>query len=230
MSTQLKPIKIYAKWGPNPAKVATLLKELGVPHEAEDIRIADVKKESYTAINPNGRVPSIYDPNTDLTLWESGAIIEYLIERYDPENRVSFKPGTNEYYHAKQWLFFQASGQGPYYGQATWFSTYHSERLQSAIDRYVNEVNRVAGVINGHLEKQKKEHGDKGDGPWLVGGKMSYADIAFVSWQYYITYHVPKIKYNEAKYPYFAEWLNKMRNVESIKTVNDAYLKESYPL
>lgn len=93
-----------------------ILEELGVPYEAEAVPMTDIKKPEYLAINPNGRLPSIYDPNTAITLWESGAIVEYLIERYDTERKLSFEPGTAESYHAKQWLFFQASRQGPYYG------------------------------------------------------------------------------------------------------------------
>lgn len=79
MST-IKPIKVWGKGGPNPPKVAILLEELGVPYEAIAVPLADVKKPEYLAVNPNGHLPSIYDPNTDLTLWESGAIVEYLIE------------------------------------------------------------------------------------------------------------------------------------------------------
>lgn len=53
-------------------------------------------KESYLSINPNGRVTAIEDPTTDITLWESGAIIEYLIETYDKQHAISFAPGTKE--------------------------------------------------------------------------------------------------------------------------------------
>ncbi|KAJ6088361.1 hypothetical protein N7486_009622 [Penicillium sp. IBT 16267x] len=70
---------------------------------------------------PNGRLPAIYDPNTDLRLWESGAIVEYLVERYDTSRKISFESGSMEAQLARQWLFFQASGQGPYYGQACRF-------------------------------------------------------------------------------------------------------------
>lgn len=45
-------------------------------------------------------------------------MVEYLIERYDTEHKLSFPQGTAEYYACKQWLYFQVSGQGPYYGQA----------------------------------------------------------------------------------------------------------------
>lgn len=71
------------------------------------------------------------------------------------------------------------SGQGPYYGQAVWFTKWHPEQIQSAKERYYNEIKRVTSVLNGHLKTQ-----DKGtDGPWLVGGKCSYADLAMFQWQ-----------------------------------------------
>ena len=53
------------------------------------------KAEWFTAINPNGRVPAIVDPNTGLTLWESGAIVEYLVETYDKEGKLTV-PDTRE--------------------------------------------------------------------------------------------------------------------------------------
>jgi len=75
-NSSLKPIKIYGQAGPNPPKVAILAAELDLPHEIVPIAFPDLKKPEYLAININGRMPSIYDPNTDITLWESGAIIE----------------------------------------------------------------------------------------------------------------------------------------------------------
>jgi glutathione S-transferase len=49
-----------------------------------------MKKAPYVLINPNGRVPAIEDPNTGITLWESGATIEYLIETYDPQHKIKW--------------------------------------------------------------------------------------------------------------------------------------------
>lgn len=91
-----------------------MLKELGLPYEAKAISFPDLKQPSYLAINPNGRMPAIHDPNTNLTLWESGAILEYLVEKYDTQHRISFEPGTNESYLAKQWIFFQSRSH-PYH-------------------------------------------------------------------------------------------------------------------
>ncbi|KAK4118004.1 putative glutathione S-transferase Ure2-like protein [Parathielavia appendiculata] len=207
----LKPIKVWGKGGPNPPKVAILLEELGLPYEAIPVPLSDVKKPDYTAINPNGRLPSIYDPNTDLTLWESGAIIEYLIEKYDPEHKLSFPAGTPESYHAKQYLFFQVSGQGPYYGQAAWFQAFHQEKLPSAIERYVGEVNRVTGVLEGILKKKAEEAGGSGaDGPWLVGNKYSFADLVFVSWQTIITKLISTEQYNPEDYPHVKGWIDRI--------------------
>lgn len=106
MST-LQPIKIFGRGGPNPPKVALLCEGIGLPYETISKQFSDLKKPDYLEINPNGRIPAIHDPNTGLTLWESGAIIEYLVEKYDKEQKMSFAPGSNEAYLAKQWLCFQ---------------------------------------------------------------------------------------------------------------------------
>ena len=218
MSSQIKPIKVWGQGGPNPPKVAVILAELGLPHEINPIPFSEVKKPDYLAINPNGRIPAIQDPNTNLTLWESGAILEYLIERYDTEHRLSFAPGTPESYLAKQWLYFQVSGQGPYYGQAVWFKRYHPEQVPSAVERYVKEINRVSGVLDKHLAQQKQEHGGS-DGPWLVGNKLSYADLAFVPWQGLLGRVLGKDEYNDDDYPHVKEWIGKMMSRETVKEV-----------
>jgi glutathione S-transferase len=61
----------------------------------------------------------IEDPNTDLVLWELGAILQYLIEQYDPNNTLTYTT-LKEKHHLSQWLHFQMSGQGPYWGVAGW--------------------------------------------------------------------------------------------------------------
>lgn len=216
MGSSSKPIKLFGQHGPNPSKVMIILEELQIPYEKIPVPISEVKKPEFTAVNPNGRIPAIEDPNTGITIWESGAIIEYLIERYDTQHKISFAPGTPEAWHAKQWLFFQTTGQGPYYGQAAWFKKYHPEHLPSALKRYVDEMKRITGVLDGWLAKQKQVHGS-GDGPWLVGNKLSYADISFVSWQEVISILIQKEDYDVDEFPLVKEWLDKMHKKESVK-------------
>ena len=216
----LKPVKVYGHAGPNPPKVHIILDELNIPKEEQVIAFSDVKKPEYLAINPNGRLPAIYDPNTDLTLWESGAILEYLIEQYDKDHKLSFVPGSKEAYHAKQWLYFQTTGQGPYYGQGVWFTKFHPEKLQSAIDRYVNEIKRVTGVLESHLAKQKEAFGGGAgfDGPWLVGNKLSFVDFAFVPWQIVAVKVFGESKqFDDTEFPLVKEWIGKLQARESVK-------------
>ena len=63
------------------------------------------------------------DPNTDLTLWESGAIVQYLIEQYDTEKKLTYT-ALKEKNLLNQWLMFQMSQQGPYYGQVGWYASH----------------------------------------------------------------------------------------------------------
>jgi glutathione S-transferase len=225
----MQPLKLYGGiLGPNPLKVAIILGVLQLPYETEVIMPDQLKTPTYEAINPNGRLPSLYDPNTEITLWESGAIIEYLIERYDTEEprKLSFPPGSADAEHARQWLYFQTSGQGPYYGQGYWFMRHHAEKVPSAIERYVNEAKRVTAVLDRWLAKQKQIYQDQpGDGPWLVGNRMSYADLAFISWQ-----RTPRSTFVEAgfdvdSFPHEKDWFECMTSHEDVKAVLDASLK-----
>ncbi|OJT02793.1 Glutathione S-transferase 1 [Trametes pubescens] len=160
--------------GPNPLKVAVVLEELGLEYDLVKVNIwtGEHKKPEYLKLNPNGRVPALVDhSNGDFTIWESDAILLYLVEKYDKEHKLSVAD-VNEKFKLIQWLFFQASGQGPYFGQAVWFMKYHQEKIPSAIERYQKEILRVLGVLESVLSKQE----------WLVGGKLTVADISFITW------------------------------------------------
>lgn len=210
MPSSLKTIKLYGKGSVNPPKVALVLTLLDIPFESVSVPVSVMKEPEYTSINPNGRIPSIYDPNTDLTLWESGAIVEYLIEKYDVEHKFSFAPGSKESYWAKQWFFYQATGQGPYYGQSVVFKKF--QPIPEAAARYVKEINRVSGVLEGWLAKQRSEYGNTPgfDGPWLVANKFTYADLAFIIWQTTVGMVLTKEEYSDDNFPEVKEWLERM--------------------
>ncbi|KAL8994187.1 MAG: hypothetical protein Q9188_007138 [Gyalolechia gomerana] len=116
---------------------------------------------------------AIKDPNEGVVLWESCAIIRYLIEKYDKKNTLSYDT-VPEKYLLDQWLFFQASGQGPYYGQAGWFNMFHPEKIPSAQHRYIDQTKRVVGVLDQALGQSKSG--------WLVGDKCTYVDLSFFMW------------------------------------------------
>lgn len=186
-----------------------VLEELEIPYVHQLVLFKDMKKEPFESINPNGRVPAIEDPNTGITLWESGAIIEYLVDTYDKENKISFANGSKDFYLAKQWLHFQMSGQGPYFGQAVWFTRFHPEKLQSAIDRYTKEVHRVTGVLDRALQGKQ----------FLVGDKFSYVDAAFVPW-YLIA--PAALEFDMEEFPNAKEWLKRVQERGAIaKSIQD---------
>lgn len=115
----IKPITLHAHTsGPNPWKVVIILQELELPYTLVYETPATIKAAPYTDVNPNGRVPAIRDPNTGITLWESGAIVEYLVENYDTEQKISHGSQSPEKWLEKQFLYFQVSGQGPYFGKS----------------------------------------------------------------------------------------------------------------
>ena len=186
--------------GPNPWKVTGFLNELGISYETRYLTMKEAKQTPFLTINPNGLVPVIEDPNTGITLWDSGAILEYLAEIYDTHFQFSFPADTVEFYHVKQWLYFQMSGQSPSYGQAVWFLRHHPENLPSVQERYKNEMRRVTGVLEKYLEGRQ----------YLVGDKLTYADIAFVPWQVGAMKIISDNIITTSEFPNVASWVGRI--------------------
>jgi glutathione S-transferase len=107
------------------------------------------------------------------------------------------------------------TGQGPYTGQATWFSRFHPEKLPSAISRYVDEILRVISVLDTGLQRN-------GTG-WLVGGKCTYADLAFRAWAD-VGEGVLKEQRRDGgldDFPRYKEWVGKMDGLEGVKKIQE---------
>nr|AFN88461.1 glutathione transferase Ure2p5 [Phanerodontia chrysosporium]4F0C_A Chain A, Glutathione transferase [Phanerodontia chrysosporium]5O00_A Chain A, Glutathione transferase Ure2p5 [Phanerodontia chrysosporium] len=162
--------------GPNGWKVDMLLRELGLSFETVYVNLGqrEHKSPSFTKYNPNGRIPALIDHYyNDFVVWESDAILLYIVEKYDPEHKFSVSTFDDKIIMT-QWLFFQASGQGPYFGQAGWFLAVAppEERNPTIAERYQKEILRVFGVLESVLSQRQ----------WLVADKLTIADISFVIW------------------------------------------------
>ncbi|KAI0699620.1 glutathione S-transferase C-terminal-like protein [Cerioporus squamosus] len=204
--------------GPNGWKVALLLEELGLSYEPIylDFQKNEQKQSPHVDYNPNGRIPTIIDhKNGDFVLWESNAILLYLVDKYDTEKRFTVTD-EKEKHILNQWLFFQASGQGPYFGQAFWFLFYHPEKVPSAVERYQKETQRVVSVLDGVLAKSPSG--------WLVGGKLTIADLAFLTWNRAAVNVILKDFEGgdvQTKYPAFWAWHHKIDSRNSAKKLSE---------
>lgn len=67
------------------------------------------KEPWFLEINPNGRIPAMTDTWTDgkaIRIFESGAILQYLVDRYDKDYKVSYPRDTPEYWEMTSWVSF----------------------------------------------------------------------------------------------------------------------------
>lgn len=111
-------IELFTLGTPNGYKVSILLEELReaygdkaprVTYQTIDISKGTQKEAWFTKINPNGRIPAITDKWTDgkdIRIFESGAILQYLTERYDKDHKVSYPRDTPEYWEMTSWVCF----------------------------------------------------------------------------------------------------------------------------
>ena len=85
------------------ARVRWLLEELGLEYEIESLALGDgsLRRPEYLAVSPLGKVPALADG--DVALFESGAIVQYLLEKYG-EGRLEPAAGSPERAAFLQWL------------------------------------------------------------------------------------------------------------------------------
>lgn len=150
-------IRFYYHPAPNPAKVALLLEETGLPYEVVpvDTRKGEQFTPGYKAINPNSKTPSIEDG--DIKVFDSSAIMLYLAEKTG-----KFLSGNTPAARGEllSWLMFVASGIGPYSGQAVHFKHFAPEPKEYPQKRYEYEAVRHWAILEERLGKQHYMLGD----------------------------------------------------------------------
>ena len=167
-------IQVFTANTMNGWKPLIFLHEAEVDYELTPISFAKKEQKSpeYLALNPNGRIPTIVDRgNNDFVVFESGAILWYLAEKY--QKFLSPHPDLKS--ETMQWLMFQMGGVGPMMGQAMFFQRIarpngHEEPY--SIDRYIKESRRLLEVLNSRLAGRE----------FLVGNDYSIADMANYPW------------------------------------------------
>ncbi|HWS26643.1 MAG TPA: glutathione binding-like protein [Xanthomonadales bacterium] len=190
-------IDVYTANTFNGVKVPIALEELGVPYRVLriDLGAQQQKSAEFLRLNPNGRIPVIVDhdgpASAPLNVFESGAILWYLAEKY---------PGllpldATERVRALEYTFFQVGGIGPMFGQAGWFAR-QKEPVPIAIERYQTESRRLTAVLESRLQTA----------PWLAGSSYSVADIMNFGWLREAHYAGVQLE----NYPAVSAWVDRI--------------------
>ena len=162
-------IDLYYWTTPNGHKLTIFLEETGLPYRIVPIHIGKGEQfaPDFLRIAPNNRIPAIVDRDNNLSLMESGAILQYL---GDKTGRLLPKSGDKRW-KTLEWLNWQMGGPGPMLGQVHHFVKYNAGKAPYAEERYLKEAHRLYGVLNKRL-----------DGHEYVADDYSIADIAIWPW------------------------------------------------
>jgi GST-like protein len=173
------PLQLYSLATPNGVKVTVMLEELlalghkGAEYDAWPIKINDGEQfgSGFVAVNPNSKIPALLDCSgpKPIRVFESGAILMYLSEKFDGAFLPAAQPARAE---CLSWLFWQM-GAAPYLGGGFGhFYAYAPEKIEYAIDRFAMEVKRQMDVLNRRLTESR----------YLAGDEYTLADIAVWPW------------------------------------------------
>jgi GSH-dependent disulfide-bond oxidoreductase len=169
-------LQLFSLPTPNGVKVSIMLEETGIAYEAHrvDILANENQEPAFVSLNPNGKIPAIFDPNgtgeRPVALFESGAILLYLAEKTG--QLLSADPVVR--YETIQWLMWQMGGVGPMFGQVGFFNKFSGKDYEDKRprDRYAAESARLLGVLDRRLAVRD----------WVMGDDYSIADISLIGW------------------------------------------------
>jgi len=169
-------LQLYSMATPNGVKVTVLLEELleaGVKEADYDawlisIRDGDQFGSGFVAVNPNSKIPALFDRSTGIRVFESGSILLYLAEKFGAFLPKDLAKRTE----VMNWLFWQM-GSAPFVGGGFGhFYAYAPEKYEYPINRYAMETKRQLDVLDQQLAKH----------PFVAGDEYSIADMAIWSW------------------------------------------------
>jgi GST-like protein len=170
------PIQLYSLGTPNGVKATVMLEELlaaghsGAEYDAWLINIGegDQFSSGYVDINPNSKIPVMFDTTTGTRVFESGSILMYLAEKFG-----AFMPTDHgKKTEAMNWLFWQM-GSAPYLGGGFGhFYAYAPWKMEYPINRFAMEVKRQMDVLDRHLSENQ----------FFAGDEYSIADMAIWPW------------------------------------------------
>ena len=187
-------LKLYGQFRSRAFRVAWLCKESGIAYEHVNVTInvegATCKEPAFVALNPNARVPVIDDDG--LVLWESAAINLYLAEKYASPLWPASARGKG---NMLQWAFFIANDVEPHMVTVMQHrALFPPEKRNAALaDASDLALQPKLKVLDDHLAKHACFGGERWD----------MADFMVAS----VCYSFTAIKYDLARYPRFAKWL-----------------------
>jgi glutathione S-transferase len=150
-------LKLYGGERSRASIVQWYLEELSLPYEFVklDMQAGSHRQPDFLAVNPMGKVPAIADG--DLTLWESGAILLYLAEKYGSAHSLEQRAELSK------WVLFANATLGPeLFAEAT-------------RDR---ALTNLVGALNLILEKQPFLAGEQFSAADVaVGALLSYSTL-----------------------------------------------------
>ena len=161
-------IELFTSDTPNGKKITILLEEIGCDFKvtAIDLSKDDQFKPDFKKISPFSKIPVIVDHENNESVFESGAILMYLAEKYNKFYEVKDRNVIN------QWLMAQMGTIGPMLGQHHQFHHYNSGKSQFGEERFFKITKRLYGELDERLSSSK----------YLAGNDYTIADIATWPW------------------------------------------------
>jgi glutathione S-transferase len=156
---------------PNSRRVLAVAYHLGIEPELETVQLpkGEHLKPAFIELNPNHKIPTLVDD--DFVLWESSAIMLYLLSKKPDNLLYSDEPKTRA--DINRWLFWNIAHWAPACG--VFIYEYLAKKIldqgdadPAEIKKGEEQFHRFAHVLDNHLK----------DRDWLVGNNLTVADYA----------------------------------------------------